>query len=129
MILRPKFSSPRHAVLSGTASAVPGATVPGWLRRSVPDAQSLADKVIEDVALAAGAAITALDAVIRRQELWSGASRMRLALVAAAATAKHMGRVEDEAALLLTKLGDESAPPAACFWRGVDWLPSPLNIC
>lgn len=128
MILRPK-SSPYHpGSLSGTASAVPIATVPAWLRRAIPDAQSLAGKGagpngIEDVALAAGAAIGALDAVVRRQERWAGAWRQRLALAAAAITAKQAGRVEDENALrdavLLTKPGDNVGPAGRMFlgWR------------
>jgi hypothetical protein len=54
------------------------APVPAWLRCAVPDAQGLAAQgarpnALEDVALAAGAAIGALDAVVRRQERWAGA--------------------------------------------------------
>ncbi|WP_352619012.1 MULTISPECIES: DUF1403 family protein [unclassified Mesorhizobium] len=100
-------------------------TVPAWLRRAVPDAQNLASKDVEDVALVVGAAIGALDAVVRRQERWAGAWRQRLALVAAAVTAKQAGRVEDEAALrdavLLTRPGDFlSVGPAGLLllaWR------------
>jgi hypothetical protein len=102
--------------------------VPGWLRRAVPDAQSLAGKgvglnALEDVALAAGAAIGALDAVVRRQERWAGAWRQRLALVAAAVTARQGGRVEDENALrdavLLTRPGDDVGLAGRMFlgWR------------
>src|SRR5690348_7658228 len=109
MILRPKSLLSRHAVPSGVSSAVPIATVPAWLRKAIPDAQSVADKNVEDVVLVAGAAIGALDAVVRRQERWAGAWRQRLALSAAAVTARQAGRVEDEAALrdavLLTKAG------------------------
>ncbi|MER9082454.1 DUF1403 family protein [Mesorhizobium sp. M0895] len=101
------------------------ATVPAWLRRAVADAQSLAGQAVEDIALTAGAAISALDAVVRRQERLSGAWRQRLALSAAAATAKQAGRVEDEAALrdavLLTRPGDFlSVGPAGLLllaWR------------
>lgn len=79
-----------------------------------PDAQSLAGQDGEDIALATGAALGALDAVIRRQERWAGAWRQRLALSAAAATAKRTGRVEDEAALrdavLLTRPCDDVGP-------------------
>ncbi|WP_240547214.1 DUF1403 family protein [Mesorhizobium tianshanense] len=103
-------------------------TVPTWLRRAVPDAQSLAGKgvglnALEDVALAAGAAIGALDAVVRRQERWAGAWRQRLALAAAAATARQAGRVEDESALrdavLLTRPGDNVGPAGRMLvaWR------------
>ena len=114
MILRPKSLLSRHAVPSGVSSAVPIATVPAWLRKAIPDAQSVADKNVEDVVLVAGAAIGALDAVVRRQERWAGAWRQRLALSAAAVTARQAGRVEDEAALrdavLLTKAGDDVGP-------------------
>lgn len=116
MILRPKPSLARVA-------AVPGATTPTWLRRAVPGAQGLDSHSLEDVALAAGAAIGALDAVVRRQEQWAGAWRQRLALAAAAVTARQAGRVEDEAALrdavLLTKAGDEVGPAGRLLltWR------------
>ncbi|WP_246749871.1 DUF1403 family protein [Mesorhizobium caraganae] len=99
------------------------ATVPTWLRRAIPDAPSLAGREIEDVALAAGAAISALDAVVRRQQRWAGAWRQRLALSAAAATAKQAGRVEDESALrdavLLTRPGDNVGPAGRFLlaWR------------
>jgi hypothetical protein len=99
MILRPKPSPHHHATLAVVAAVVPAVPIPTWLRHAVPDAQSLARKEVEEVALTAGAAIGALDAVVRRQERWAGAWRQRLALSAAAMTAKQAGRVEDEAAL------------------------------
>lgn len=114
MILPPKPSQPRLAALPGAVLATDGATIPTWLRRAIPVAQSLAAHSLEDTALAAGAAIGALDAVVRRQERWAGAWRQRLALAAAAVTAKQAARVEDEAALrdavLLTKAGDDVGP-------------------
>lgn len=114
MILRPK-SSPRHRdPMLGAAVDAPAVVLPGWLRRTVPDAEVTAAPGIEDVAIAAGAAIGVLDGVVRRQERWAGVWRQRLALAAAAATAKQSGRVEDEAALrdavLLTKPGDDVGP-------------------
>lgn len=104
MILRPKPSLRHHATLAGAPSTTPMATVSAWLRRAVPDAQSLAGKgvglnALEDLALAAGAAIGALDAVVRHDEKWAGAWRQRLALAAAAVTARQAGRVEDSLAL------------------------------
>ncbi|WP_246707217.1 DUF1403 family protein [Mesorhizobium sp. NZP2077] len=99
------------------------APVPAWLRRAIPDAQNLAGKGVEDVTLAAGATIGALDAVVRRQERWAGAWRQRLALSAATATAKQAGRVEDESALrdavLLTRPGDNVGPAGFLLlaWR------------
>lgn len=122
MILRPKPSPRHHATLVGAPSTAPMATVPAWLRRAVLDAHSFAAKV-EDIAITAGAAICALDAVVRRQERWAGAWRQRLALVAAAVTAKQAGRVEDEAALrdavLLTRPGDNVGPAGHLLlaWR------------
>ncbi|WP_108610495.1 DUF1403 family protein [Aminobacter sp. MSH1] len=128
MILRPKSSPRHHGTLSGIASAVPMATVPAWLRRAVPDAQSLAGKgvglnALEDLAITAGAAIGALDTVVRRQERWAGAWRQRLALAAAGVTARQAGRVEDESALrdavLLTRMGDNVGPAGHLLlaWR------------
>ncbi|MFC3721919.1 DUF1403 family protein [Neoaquamicrobium sediminum] len=123
MILRPKSPPRLRAPTLGAAAAAPAIALPGWLRRAVPDAQSLAVKGIEDIAIAAGAAIGALDAVVRRQERWAGAWRQRLALAAAAATTKQAGRVEDEAALrdavLLTRPGDDAGPAGRMLlaWR------------
>lgn len=118
MILRPKPLS-RHAVQPlGAAPSPPMKTVPSWLRRAVETAQT-----VEDAALAAGAALTALDAVVRRDEKWAGAWRQRLALAAAATTARQAGRAEDEAALrdsfLLTRPGDDCGPGGLLLlaWR------------
>jgi hypothetical protein len=83
--------------------------VPAWLRRAVADAQTVAGKEIEDIALVAGAAIGALDAVVRREERWAGARRQRLALATATVSVKQAGRVGYKAALrdavLLTRPG------------------------
>ncbi|WP_137114040.1 DUF1403 family protein [Mesorhizobium sp. GR13] len=123
MILRSKPSLLRYLTLPVAPSAMPVATVPAWLRRAASDAQGLANKNVEDVALVTGAAIGALDAVVRRQERWAGVWRQRLALSAAATTAKQAGRVEDESALrdavLLTRPGDNVGPAGLLFlaWR------------
>ena len=119
MILRPK--SP--AALRMTPALTSVVAVPTWLRRAVPDAQSLGPKGLDDIAIAAGAAIGALDAVVRRQERWAGAWRQRLALGAAAVATRQAGRVEDEAALrdavLLTRPGDDVGPAGRMLlaWR------------
>lgn len=118
MILRPKSPLRRHVTQSGAAPAAPTVTVPSWLRKAVEAAQT-----VEDATLATGAAIATLDAVVRRDEKWAGAWRQRLALAAAAATARHTGRVEDEAALrdsfLLTRPGDDVGPGGLLLlgWR------------
>lgn len=114
MIPRPNPSLRHHATRVGAPAAVPMATVPSWLRRAALDPQTVAGQGVEDLAIAAGAAFAALDAIVRQQEKWAGAWRQRLALAAAAVTAKQAGRVEDEAALrdavLLTKAGDDVGP-------------------
>jgi len=67
--------------------------VPGW---AVPRAP--VDDPIE-AAYLAGAAMTSLDNLLRSEPGWAGAWRQRMALKAAAATARLLGRREDEAAL------------------------------
>jgi hypothetical protein len=130
MILRPRFLSRHPGSLPGATTATSAVLVPTWLRRAVPDAQSVAGKDIEDMALVAGAAIGALDAVVRRQERWAGAWRQRLALAAAAVTARQAGRVEDENALrdavLLTRPGDNVGPAGRMFlsWRRLASTPA-----
>lgn len=130
MILRPKPSPSQLAALPGAVLAAGGATIPTWLRRAIPAAQSLAAHSLEDTALAAGSAIGALDTVVRRQERWAGAWQQRLALTAAAVTAQQVGRVEDEAALrdavLLTKLGDDVGPSGRMLlaWRRLAGTPA-----
>lgn len=88
--------------------------VPAWLRRALGDAHGLAGQGVADVALGAGAAVAALDALVRRRERWAGAWRGRLALGAAAASVRRAGRTEDEAALrdavALTRSGDDAGP-------------------
>ena len=127
MILRPKPSLHLHAALPGSVAHVSIVPVPAWLRRAVQEPQHL-----EDTAIAAGAAIGALDAVVRREERWAGAWRQRLALTAAAVTARQEGRVEDEVALrdavLLTRPGDFlSVGPAGSMllaWRRLAGRPA-----
>lgn len=99
MFLRPKPSPRHHAALAGAPLTAPMAAVPAWLRRAVRDAQSLTAQDLEDIAISAGAIVGALDAIVRRQERSAGAWRQRLALAAAAVTAKQAGRVEDSLAL------------------------------
>ncbi|WP_287235982.1 DUF1403 family protein [Mesorhizobium sp.] len=118
MILRPRPPPFLHAQLLGSEPVAHAAPVPSWLRKAIEAAQT-----VEDAAIASGAALGALDAVVRRQERWAGAWRQRLALAAAATTAKQGGRVEDEAALrdavLLTRPGDEVGPAGSLLlaWR------------
>ena len=135
MILRPKLSPRHHGTLAGATAAAPLMAVPGWLRQAIPDTQSVAGKgfgpnALEDLALSAGAAIGALDTVVRRQERWAGAWRQRLALAAAAVAARHTGRLEDESqlrdAVLLTKSGDDVGPAGHLLlaWRRLATRPA-----
>lgn len=106
IILGPKSPARRRATLP---SAAPAVAVPSRLCKAVEAAQT-----VEDAALATGAAVATLDTVVRRDEKWAGAWRQRLALAAAAVTARQAGRSEDEAALrdslLLTCPGDFLPP-------------------
>lgn len=135
MIPRSKSLSRHAGSLAEAIAATPAAPIPSWLRRAVTDAQNLASKdiapnALEDVALVAGAAIAALDAIVRREERWAGVWRQRLALTAAALTAKQGGRVGDEAALrdalLLTRPGDDVGPAGRMLlaWRRLTSLPA-----
>src|SRR5690606_21288101 len=114
----------RPAAIMGDESPAPAVLpVPGWLRGAVGGDRTLAAQGLDDVALAAGAAIATLDATVRRHARWEGVWRQRLALSAAAMTARAAGRIEDEAALrdavLLTKAGDDVGPAGRMFlgWR------------
>jgi hypothetical protein len=81
--------------------------VPKWAR-------VLADNPA-DAAFAAGAALGALDGIMRAENAWAGAWMQRLALRAAAASCRHLGRTEDEATLrdlwLLRSPDADPGPP------------------
>lgn len=127
MILhRTSTRSRRHRPAIAPRDGSPAPTimpVPAWLRRADGDDRALAAQRLEDVALAAGAALAVLDAVVRRRARWDGAWRQRLALSAAAVTTRQAGRAEDEAALrdavLLTRPGDDVGPAGRMVlaWR------------
>lgn len=111
----------------------PAATTPPlplWLRRALAAAGRPAGADHDDIALAAGAAIATLDALVRREAEWAGVWRQRLALRAAAVTARHYRRPEDEAALrdavLLTRPGDEVGPAGRMVlaWRRLATRPA-----
>ncbi|MGY6709012.1 MAG: DUF1403 family protein [Rhizobiaceae bacterium] len=125
--------SPLHPGLR--ADAVPLVSPPSWLRKAIPDAPTIAAQgfgpnALEDIALTAGAAIGALDQIVRGENEWAGAWRQRLALTAAAITIKQAGRVEDEAALrdavMLTRPGDDVGPAGRMLlaWRRLATRPS-----
>ena len=76
-----------------------------------------------EAAFMAGSALNALDNLVKAEPEWSGAWRHRLALRAATACMKLIGRSEDEAALrdawLLRQPGDEPGPAGDVLaaWR------------
>ncbi|MGI6857027.1 DUF1403 family protein [Mesorhizobium sp. 1B3] len=118
MILRPNPSRQRVVEPARPEPSTPTTPVPSWLRQAAQQPLTL-----EDAAIAAGAALGALDHVIRRQARWAGVWRQRLALAAAAVTARQAGRIEDEAtlrdAVLLTRPGDDVGPAGSFVlaWR------------
>jgi hypothetical protein len=77
-----------------------------------------------EAAFLAGAAFAALDPIVRTEALWRGAWSSRLALSAASASARLLGRGEDEAALrdafALRRPGDDPGPAGRLLaaWRG-----------
>ncbi|MER9443386.1 DUF1403 family protein [Mesorhizobium sp. M0340] len=91
--------------------------VPAW---ATPRARS-GDPV--EGAFMAGSALNALDNLVQAEPEWSGAWRHRLALRAASACIKLIGRSEDEAALrdawLVRRSGDEPGPAGNVLaaWR------------
>lgn len=95
----------------------PVPSVPVWARPSGADAGEV------EAAYMAGAALGALDGLVRAAPPWLGAWRHRLALKAAVASLKVMGRREDEAALrdawYLRQSGDAPGPAGNVLaaWR------------
>jgi hypothetical protein len=69
--------------------------LPGWARASA----SLRETDLGDSAFLASAGLSVLDGIVRLAAAWAGVWRQRLALSAAAASARMAGRREDEAAL------------------------------
>ncbi|MGE3371508.1 MAG: DUF1403 family protein [Rhizobiaceae bacterium] len=97
--------------------SIPVPRVPAW---ATP--RGRIDDPVE-VAFMAGSALNALDNFVQAEPEWSGAWRHRLALKAASACMKLVGRSEDEAALrdawLLRQPGDAPGPAGNVLaaWR------------
>jgi len=93
---------------------------PGWARHDTPPADFV------ETAFAAGAALAALSARVHTFAPWSGVWRRRLALRAAAASARMMRRGEDEAllrdSLFLCPAGGDPGPAGRMLlaWRELD---------
>jgi Protein of unknown function (DUF1403) len=85
-------------------------------------------------ALAEGAALFALDQIVRTDAAWLGVLRMRLALRAGAAAGKLMRLNTDEAdlrdAMLLTRAGDDPGPAGHLhrLWRQFSSRPTRIAV-
>jgi len=95
-----------QAIQSFPAASPP--PFPAWARAvNAPETEA-------ETAFLAGAALARLDAIVRQNPPWAGVFRRRLALSAAAASARRAGRTEDEAALRdafhLTRPGADPGP-------------------
>ncbi|MBB6182487.1 DUF1403 family protein [Pseudorhizobium flavum] len=101
--------------------------VPGW---ALPDGP--VDREA-DAAFFAGAALNALDNLVRSEAAWTGAWRQRLALKCAAAAVRLAGRSEDEAALrdawYLRSADGDPGPAGSIFgaWRQLAARPSGID--
>lgn len=102
---------------------------PGWARA----VERLDGGVGLEAAFAAGAALAVLDAIARDAPVWDGVWRRRLALRAAAASLRAMGKREDEAALRdawgLRRPGDDPGPAGRVYaaWRSLCGPADPLT--
>ena len=97
--------------------------LPGWARIDAPLADTGTDA---GAAFQAGAALAMLDCRVRADVPFAGVWRRRLALKAAAASARIARRGEDEATLrdvfFLRRGGDDPGPAGRMLvaWRGLD---------
>src|SRR4051794_41728609 len=98
--------------------------LPAWARRAGDDGGP------SETAFAAGAALLALDQIVRAEPPWLGALRQRQALAAAAVSSRLMRLPADEAALRdahhLTRAGDDPGPSGRLHraWRGLAARPA-----
>ncbi len=102
-------------LLLADRDAVP--KVPAWAR---PHGELQRDV---DAGYLAGAALNSLDNLVRREPIWTGVWRQRLALKSAAAATRLAGRTEGESALrdaqLFRSAGDDPGPAGKVLvaWR------------
>lgn len=110
-----------HDMLRRVAPLIPSPSsvrpVPGWVRTK-PQSDQVLDAVFQ-----AGASLAALDPIARATPAWNGVFRQRLALQAAAASLRLLGRREDVGQLrdaqLLRRSGDDPGPAGRVLlaWR------------
>ena len=106
----------------------PSLRAPAWARPPTAPAREIAGA---EALYFAGAALVALDALVRQEAAFAGAWRQRLALKAAAASAKLLNRREDEAALrdALARPGPDLGPGGRLYaaWRALAQAGDPLR--
>lgn len=115
--------------LAPSASTAPAWSphLSGWARPP----QSGAD--LAEAAFRAGAALHALDQLVRSEPVWAGAWRQRLALKCAASACRLAGRDEHEAALRhawMLRRGDDDPGPAGnvlAAWRRLAVQPPDID--
>ncbi len=122
----PSPSPPRKRRKRGAASATPDTLalqpLPQWITARTGGKTAAPDDPLTPV-LAEGAALFALDQIVRAGPAWLGVLRMRLALRAGVFTVRLMRLKADEAelrdALHLTRAGDDPGPAGRLhqLWR------------
>ena len=123
----PDWATADRELCAPAIAAQPGLwqPLPGWARRHGDDAGPSSE-----AAFAAGAALLALDQIVRAEPPWLGALRQRQALAAAAVSSRLMRLPADEAALRdahhLTRAGDDPGPSGRLHraWRGLAARPA-----
>jgi hypothetical protein len=94
------------------------AAFPAWARL-----KAMSNQQLDDAAFYAGAGLSSLEQIVRRSPAWIGVWRQRLALTAAAASMRMIGRSEGETDLrdawLLRRPGDDAGPAGRVLllWR------------
>lgn len=110
------------------AETVQATRVPAWARPTGPSQSDV------DAAYIAGAALHSLDFLVRGEPTYGGVLRQRLALKAAVAAARLIGRKEDESQLrdadLLRFPGDTSGPGGDLLvaWRRMAHRSATLDV-
>src|SRR5271166_805491 len=110
--------------------AFPTPRAPAWARPG--DRAPAGERAALEAAFLAGAGLGALDAFLRLAPPWTGVWRRRLALQAAAASMRLIGRREDEAALrdawALRQPADDPGPAGRVLgaWRSLSDRSDPL---
>ena len=116
----------QNQLLDASQPAPAFSPFPGWARHDTPPAGPAGADPLVEAAFTAGAALAALSSRVHAAAPWSGAWRRRLALKAAAASARMARRGEDELllrdSLVLCPAGGDPGPGGRLLlaWRELD---------